>query len=211
MCSIHIIPNNNFLFNIKFMEFLHFLIIILLICCSFFVIFSDNPVHSVLFLILCFCDVSLILFLFNVEFLSILFLIIYVGAIAVLFLFVVMMLNVKSGFNAIFIYKPLIILSTIILVTQIFLNIGNFFYDASINKTMYSNYSVFLDSLTNIDIFGQALFNNFLICFLIAGLILLVAMIGAIVLTFVFKSEKKNELFFKQLSRSDNSLSFLIN
>ena len=190
------------------MEFLHSLVTILLVCCSFFVIFSNNPVHSVLFLIICFCDVSLILFLFNIEFLSILFLIIYVGAIAVLFLFVVMMLNVKAGFSTISVYKPLIILSIIVILTQIFFNIENFFFDISIHKGNFSYYNYNLDSLTNIDVFGQTLFNNFIICFLIAGLILLVAMIGSIVLTFVFKSERKSELFSKQLARSDNFLTF---
>ena len=77
------------------MELLHSFLVSLLLISSIFVIFAENPVHSVLFLILSFFNVSCILLLFQVEFLSLLFLIIYVGAIAVLFLFVIMMLNVK--------------------------------------------------------------------------------------------------------------------
>ena len=175
------------------MEILHFLIISLLIVCSFFVLFSRNPVHSVLFLILCFCSVSFTLFLFNVEFLSLLFLIIYVGAIAVLFLFVVMMLNVKIYTFSNLSYLPFVILFSAILIIQIFINLESIF-----DKTFFTNlnskeliFSINLDSLTNIDVFGQALFNNFLICFLLAGLILLVAMVGAIVLTLTFKSHRK--------------------
>jgi len=202
MCSNHIIPK---IYNL-IMELLHFLIVSLLIVCSFFVLFSTNPVHSVLFLILCFCEVSFILFLFNVEFLSLLFLIIYVGAIAVLFLFVVMMLNVKIYAFTNISYFPFILLSSAILIIQIFINLEKIF-----NNTFHSNLNPFtqtLDSLNNIDVFGQALFNNYLICFLLAGLILLVAMVGAIVLTLTFKSQRKGELFSKQLSRSDNFLSF---
>jgi len=65
-----------------------------------------------------------------------------------------------------------------------------------------------LDDLSNIDVFGQALYNYFVVCFLIAGLILLLSMVGAIILTLKFYSFKKSENFNKQLSRSDNFLSF---
>ena len=74
---------------------LHYFFITILLLSSLFVLISQNPVHSVLFLILAFCNASGILFLFNAEFLGLVFIIIYVGAIAILFLFVVMMLNVK--------------------------------------------------------------------------------------------------------------------
>ena len=200
MCSNHIIPNFN---NIN-MEILHLFLISLLLLSSIFVIFAENPVQSVLFLILSFFNVSCILLLFQVEFLSLLFLIIYVGAIAVLFLFVIMMLNVKvQNSNDLSFIAPLIFFS-IILSTQVFFNIEKIFFNSQTSQT-----SVFLiDTLSNIDIFGQTLYNNFLICFLISGLILLVAIIGAIVLTLHFKSNRKGEIFSRQLSRSDNFLSF---
>ena len=77
------------------MLFLHSFLTFLLLFSSVFVLISENPVHSVLFLILTFCNAAAILLLLNVEFLGLIFIIVYVGAIAVLFLFVVMMLNVK--------------------------------------------------------------------------------------------------------------------
>jgi NADH-quinone oxidoreductase subunit J len=127
-----------------------------------------------------------------------------VGAIAVLFLFVVMMLNVKvQSSNDLSFIAPLIFFG-IILSTQVFFNIEKIFFEP---KSLI-NYGIMFDSLSNIDIFGQTLYNNFLICFLIAGLILLVAMVGAIVLTLSFKSHRKGEIFSRQLSRSDNFLSF---
>ena len=186
------------------MELLHSFLVSLLLISSIFVIFAENPVHSVLFLILSFFNVSCILLLFQVEFLSLLFLIIYVGAIAVLFLFVIMMLNVKvQSSNDLSFIAPLIFFG-IILSTQVFFNVKNLFFEP---KNIL-NYEIIFDSLSNIDIFGQTLYNNFLVCFLIAGLILLVAMVGAIVLTLNFKSHRKGEIFSRQLSRSDNFLSF---
>ena len=189
------------------MQNLHFFLTFLLILSSFLVFISDNPVHSVLFLILTFCNASSILFIFNVDFIGVLFIIIYVGAIAVLFLFVVMMLNVKIYTLNSFSSVPLIFLSSIIVFIQLYLNLDSVFFNFSLINTslIYTN---FLDNLSNIDIFGQALYNYFLTCFLISGLILLVAMIGAIVLTLNFRSHRKTELVNKQMSRSDNFLAF---
>ena len=84
---------------------LHYFFITVLILSSLFVLLSQNPVHSVLFLILAFCNASGILFLFNAEFLGLVFIIIYVGAIAILFL-VVMMLNVKVYSSNTLFYLP---------------------------------------------------------------------------------------------------------
>ena len=78
------------------MTYLHLFLCNLLCTCGFLMCISANPVESVLFLILAFCNAAVILFLFNAEFLGLIFIIIYVGAIAVLFLFVIMMLNIKS-------------------------------------------------------------------------------------------------------------------
>ena len=189
------------------MNYLHYFLSFLLILSSFLVFTSKNPVHSVLFLILAFCNASSILFIFNVDFLGVLFIIIYVGAIAVLFLFVVMMLNVKISMSNNLYLLPIILLSSVVIFIQIYLNLNSIFFDSSINNVFVFEY--YLDNLSNIDVFGQSLYNYFLSCFLIAGLILLVAMIGAIVLTLNFKSNRKNELVNKQLSRSDNFLTFL--
>jgi NADH-quinone oxidoreductase subunit J len=191
------------------MQSLHLLLVFLLIICSFLVFLSHNPVHSVLFLILTFCNAASILFLFNVDFLGVLFIIIYVGAIAVLFLFVVMMLNVKIYSFKNFSYISIIFLCSIILLVQIFLNVENTFFNINTDfNNQYFLFERYLDNLVNIDVFGQALYNYYLICFLIAGLILLVSMVGAIVLTLKFRSNRKSELVFRQLSRSDKFLSF---
>lgn len=191
------------------MLFLHSFLSFLLLFSSIFVLISENPVHSVLFLILTFCNAAAILLLLNVEFLGLIFIIVYVGAIAVLFLFVVMMLNVKIYSSKSFSQKPFIFLAGFISISQIFLLLEKTF---SNSNTLIANDTVsvvsFLDSLSSIDVLGQALYNNYIICFLIAGLVLLVAMIGAIVLTLNFSSQRKNELVFRQLSRSDNFLAF---
>jgi len=191
------------------MEILHTLLISVLILSSLFVFISDNPVHSVLFLILTFCNASAILFLFSAEFLALIFIIIYVGAIAVLFLFVVMMLNVKMFSTISSFYLPFIFLGSFILLIQLFLLVEKAFFGfGNISESSMFQYQESLDSLSNIDVLGQGLYNYFVPCFLLAGLILLVAMIGAIVLTLNFSSHRKNELVYRQLSRSDNFLSF---
>jgi|LauGreSuBDMM15SN_2_FD.fasta_scaffold195215_1 NADH-quinone oxidoreductase subunit J len=188
---------------------LHYFFSFLLLLSSIFVFISKNPVHSVLFLILAFCNASGILFLFNAEFLGLVFIIIYVGAIAVLFLFVVMMLNVKIYSSDEFSYLPFIFLGGFVLVIQVFLVLEKAFSNSIFWSTSLPyNFENFLDPLTSIDVIGQSLYNYYLLCFLLAGLILLVAMIGAIILTLNFSSKRQNELVSRQLSRSDNFLAF---
>lgn len=191
------------------MEILHFFLIFLLLLSSFLVFTSENPVHSVLFLILAFCNAASILIIFNVEFLGLLFIIIYVGAIAVLFLFVVMMLNVKIYSFTKITSSPLFFLINIIFFIQIYFILDEIFTSFNLldNNTIFP-FENNIDSLSNIVVFGQVLYNYYLICFLLAGIILLVAMVGAIILTLNFRSHRKNELVFRQLSRSDNFLSF---
>jgi len=188
------------------MIFLHTLLNIFLIITSLLVIFSRNPVYSVLFLILTFLTASFISILFNAEFLGILFIIIYVGAIAVLFLFVIMMLNIKVLSIVNYFFAPIFLLIGIILFFQLFLNLLNIFSSKDVLEQ--ASFLQSFDGLENINIFGQVLYNYFLIGFLIAGIILLVAMIGAIVLTLNFKNKKKHEINFRQLSRSDKFISF---
>lgn len=191
------------------MQILHSFLTFLLVVSGLFVLISDNPVHSVLFLILTFCNAAAILFLFNAEFLGLIFIIIYVGAIAVLFLFVVMMLNVKIYSSSNFFYYPFILLGGFILAVQIFLFLEKAFSGSSfLLSDSTGHFTLLLDNLNGIDLFGQGLFNYFLLCVLIAGLVLLVAMIGAITLTMNFSSPRKTESVARQLSRSDNFLAF---
>ena len=195
-----------------------FLSLFLLLSCL--VIFnSNNPVYSVLFLILSFLFASIILILFEAEFLSTMFILIYVGAIAVLFIFIVMMINIKNfaTIAASFWFLPFLFILVLLLLfeSNAFLKKVFFSLDLSEDCTINSldliflkNSSYFFDDWPNILIFGQYFFNYFLYCFLLVGLILLLALLGAIVLTLNFNSLQKKEYNFKQLSRSDNFLSY---
>lgn len=196
------------------MEALHTYICFLIIIGGYFVAFSSHPINSVVSLIITFCNAAIVLFFFNIDFLGILFIIIYVGAIAVLFLFVIMMLNIKSrevtGLSA-----NLIVKSSLIFISYhiiLFMCLG-FFSDifspnviSGINDA--TDIVLYLDYLNNIEILGQVLFNYTYVCVLIAGLILLVALIGAIVLTLNFNTSQTTQLATKQLSRSSNILVF---
>lgn len=185
-------------------NFIDFYIIILLslIGCCIFVLISNNSVHSVLYLILCFFHAAIILFLFNIEFLGLTFLIIYVGAIAVLFLFVVMMINVKEDDISITLQEFLI-------------PTGFFMVFYFILRNTFSNWDLsnfyfysFFDDLTNTNIIGQLLYNYSLIEILIAGFILLIAIIGPVILTLNFHN-KKPITSYRQLSRSENVITFI--
>ena len=190
------------------MQILHNILIVLIVFSSSFVFLSENPVHSVLFLIFSLCDAAIILFLFNAEFLGFIFIIIYVGAIAVLFLFVIMMLNLKFNTSRLLVYFPFIFLIIVVFFSETFILVESSFS----NDTIYSSDILnFLDNLTNITIIGQGLYSYYIVAFLIAGLILLVAIIGAICLTLNYSSSRKKELYYRQLSRSDTFLSFFRN
>nr|YP_010620173.1 NADH dehydrogenase subunit 6 [Gredgaria maugeana]WAX04209.1 NADH dehydrogenase subunit 6 [Gredgaria maugeana] len=155
---------------------------------SLLVIFSENSVYSVLFLILTFCNVIFLLLLLGAEFLAFLLLIVYVGAIAVLFLFVVMMLNVKkvySSINLFLIFYIPLILTFLVFLIDFFWNFYSFFDILhNINITLsFMNWINELLGISNIEVIGNVLYTNYCFLFLIAGFILLVAMIGVIVLT----------------------------
>lgn len=202
--------------NLKiYMKQLHLLMCILLLLSSLLVILSNNPVESVLYLILTFCNAGTILFLFNLEFFGLIFIIIYVGAIAVLFLFVVMMINIKQEMTSFFnsttntLFFAILSLIIYIVVINLYLclftsapNLQNLdaFPDSIFNTT--------IDNLNNIDVFGQVLYNFSLFYVPIAGFVLLIALIGSIVLTLNFNKQKKQTFSYKQLARTDNFISF---
>ena len=154
------------------------------------VVFSSNPVHSVLFLIFTFFNVSILFLLSNAEFLAMTLIIVYVGAVAVLFLFVVMMLNInevliKEGFLKYFPFG-------FILITIFLLELFFVFKDITLKNTSSSkmNISELLNKgNTNTESIGIFLYTDFFIVFQISGFLLLVAMIGAIVLA---KNENLN-------------------
>jgi NADH-quinone oxidoreductase subunit J len=198
------------------MEFLHFFLCSLLLLSGLWVSISLNPIESVLFLILAFCNTAAILFIFNVEFLGLLFIIIYVGAVAVLFLFIIMMLNIKNQEVSVLnsnsiknIYDKIkfFVLSFFIIMLFLFLQ-NSFSQDTFLFFDKNFDFVSIFDKLNNIDVLGQVLYNYFIVCFLLAGLVLLIALIGAIVLTLRFNSVKKSQLVSRQLSRTDNFLTF---
>lgn len=181
------------------MKFLHFLLLFFLIISSLLVFISKNPVYSVLYLVLTFCEASSILFIFDIEFLGLLFIIIYVGAIAVLFLFIIMMLQVKFYATKKVEYLSILAFLFFIFIFQLFLSLDKTFHNLDIFSLR--NFSFCLDVLSNIDIFGQILYSYYYLCFLIGGLLLLISMIGSIVLTLIFSINKVKGYSFKQLSR----------
>ena len=165
---------------------------------------SKNTVHSVFFLILDFISISCLFIMIGAEFLGMIMLIVYVGAVAVLFLFVVMMLNVAQQKNQWFAgqstskHIPVgLIISTLIFV-EIIIVIGGWKYKPEIFDI---NNSLGNTSVSNTHSLGQILYTDYIHVFQISGMILLVAMIGAIVLTFRQRSGVKRQSYIKQISR----------
>tara|TARA_B100000963_G_scaffold357355_1_gene379353 strand:- start:25504 stop:26124 length:621 start_codon:yes stop_codon:yes gene_type:complete len=170
------------------------------IASSLAVISARNTIHAVFFLILDFVSVSCLFIMMGAEYLGMLTLIVYVGAVAVLFLFVVMMLNVnlgdlKSGFLS---YLPFGGFIGIVLLIEIGMMIGTWKYKDTFIKT--SEIKINKD-LNNTEAIGNVLYTEYLHYFQISGLILLVAMIGAILLTFRKKDNLKRQDITKQVSR----------
>ena len=165
---------------------------------------SKNTVHSVFFLILDFISLSCLFIMIGAEFLGMIMLIVYVGAVAVLFLFVVMMLNVAQQKNQWFAAKDSskhitigLVISTLIFV-EIIIVIGGWKYKPDLFDV---NNSLSQTSVSNTHSLGQILYTDYIHVFQISGMILLVAMIGAIVLTFRQRSGVKRQSYIKQISR----------
>lgn len=214
MRSNRIIPIR--IYILYYMKQLHLILCILILISGLLVVLSSSPVESVLFLILTFCTAGTMLFFFNLEFFGLIFIIIYVGAIAVLFLFVVMMLNIKlhSSLFGILSLKNVILSLVLLLLTYIiFVNISLCFYTSVpaicyASNIVYSKASYIFDALNNIEVFGQVFYNYFLVYLPLAGFILLISLIGAVVLTLHFNKPKKFILDSRQLSRTDNFITF---
>nr|YP_009511949.1 NADH dehydrogenase subunit 6 [Melanthalia intermedia]AXI97876.1 NADH dehydrogenase subunit 6 [Melanthalia intermedia] len=184
-----------------------------LLISSLMVVSSNNAVYSVLFLILVFCNVAGLLLLLGAEFLSFMLLIVYVGAIAVLFLFVVMMLNIKTDLikSEDFSILPIGLIIFLILLAQLF----NIFIDLNIInlKQDIPTYTIWVSesyNLTNIQTVGHVLYTEYSLLFILSGLILLIAMIGAIVLTMNQKTDIKKQRIELQLIRiASESVKFI--
>ena len=165
---------------------------------------SRNTVHSVFFLILDFISVSCLFIMIGAEFLGMIMLIVYVGAVAVLFLFVVMMLNVVEQKNTLFEsvadgkHIPIGLLISLIIFFEIIIVIGGWKYKPDLLNSISLNIS---PELTNTHSLGYVLYTDYIHLFQLSGIILLVAMVGAIVLTFRKRSGIKRQSYFKQISR----------
>ena len=165
---------------------------------------SKNTVHSVFFLILDFISISCLFIMIGAEFLGMIMLIIYVGAVAVLFLFVVMMLNVAQQKNQWFSAKesskhiPVGVIISTIIFFELIIVIGGWKYKPDLVSSMSLNID---SSISNTHAIGYVLYTDYIHIFQLSGMILLVAMIGAIVLTFRQRSGVKRQSYFSQISR----------
>lgn len=219
--------------------------IILIVFClinaiaSFLVISVNNPVYSVLFLILAFINSSIITFLIGHEFLAYILTIVYVGAIAILFLFIIMMLDIKtetSFFNLNYLFFPFGLLLFLLFLNQLYIaynpientntlissvnptellyylfqNSPTQYFTLSLNN-IYINWEYFLDTTLDLSIFGYYIYKEYALYFILTGFILLIAMIGAIILTInlTFNINLiKNQSLARQISRRNNIIYF---
>ena len=178
---------------------------IIAIISAVMVIVSKNTVHSVFFLILDFISISCLFIMIGAEFIGMIMLIVYVGAVAVLFLFVVMMLNVAQQKNQWLsstkssTHIPVGLIISLIIFFELIIVIGGWKYKPDLIKSLSS-----LDispEVTNTHAIGNVLYTDYIHLFQLSGMILLVAMVGAIVLTFRQRKGIKRQSYFKQISR----------
>ena len=177
---------------------------IIAILSAIMVIASRNTVHSVLFLILDFISISCLFIMIGAEFLGMMMLIVYVGAVAVLFVFVVMLMNVgeqklswfrgstKSTHIPIGLIVGFVILLELIVIT------GGWKYKASFSATTFLT---FYKDFTNPHLIGNVMYTEYIHLFQISGIILLLSMVGAIVLTYRKREGIKKQDYFRQVSR----------
>ena len=166
---------------------------------------SRNTVHSVFFLILDFITISCLFIMIGAEFIGMIMLIVYVGAVAVLFLFVVMMLNVSQQKNDWLRgekdsnHIPVGLLISSVIFFELIIVVGGWKYKPELLDT-FSSIGINLNT-TNTHEIGKVLYTDYIHLFQLSGMILLVAMIGAIVLTFRKREGIRKQSYFKQISR----------
>jgi len=177
------------------------------------VIISKNTIYSVFFLILVFVSVSILFIMIGAEFLGMIMLIVYVGAVAVLFLFVVMMLNIveqitkRSSRKGFINYISVGSIVGVIIFLELLVVIGGWKYKGTFIPLSDININV---DLSNTHVLGNILYTDYIHLFQIAGMILLVAMIGAITLTFSKRENIKRQNYFEQIQREKTSAVSLV-
>ena len=177
------------------------------------VIVSRNTVYSVFFLILVFISISILFIMIGAEFLGMIMLIVYVGAVAVLFLFVVMMLNITEQLTKRSSRKGLVynisvgsIIGAIIFL-ELLVVIGGWKYKGTFVPLSAENLNL---NISNTHALGNILYTDYIHLFQISGMILLVAMIGAITLTFSKRENIKRQSYFDQIQREKDSAVSLV-
>jgi len=174
-----------------------------------FLFFSNNPIHSILFLILLFFESTVILSFLNLEFVSLLFILFYVGAIAVLFLFVIMMLRVKLDEFDVLLFLPVNFALNSYLIIYMLSYMQPFTY---LPGVFYSSDFICFENceenLNELFIIGQVLYNFGIVLVVIAGLVLLLGLVGSVILSLDFKKLRLNNAVFRRLSRTSNFVSF---
>lgn len=173
------------------------------IAAAFMVISARNPVHAVLFLILTFFNVAGLFILMGAEYLAMLLVVVYVGAVMVLFLFVVMMLDVdyaelRQGFLQ---YLPAGVIIGLMLLTELVLVVGAWIVTPELVGTGASPAPKGEAAISNIEALGRIIYTDYVFYFEVSGLILLVAMIGAIVLTLHHRTNVKRQNIADQVAR----------
>jgi NADH-quinone oxidoreductase subunit J len=183
---------------------LFYIFAVIAVASGVMVVSSRNPVHSVLFLILAFFNAAGLFILLGAEFLAMILVIVYVGAVAVLFLFVVMMLDIdfarlRSGFMR---YLPIGSIVGLMLLTELVLIFGSWVYSPDISGLRAAPLPVAPTTLTNTRALGDLIYTRYVFVFQLAGLVLLVAMIGAIVLTLRHRVGVRRQSIPQQVGRT---------
>ena len=184
-------------------SFFFYFFSVIAIFSALMVITSRNTVNSVFFLILDFISIGCLFIMVGAEFLGIILLIVYVGAVAVLFLFVVMMLNVAQQKQSWFIGKksthiPSGLFVSVVIFLELLVVIGGWKYKEDImsSSTLYVN-----ENISNTHSIGSVMYTDYILYFQISGIILLLSMIGAIVLTYRKREGVKRQNYFTQVGR----------
>ena len=185
-----------------FLTFAFYMFAVIAVVASFVVITARNPVHSVLFLILVFFNSAGLFVLLGAEFLAMILVVVYVGAVAVLFLFVVMMLDVSISEvrEGVLHYLPLGALIGFVLLMELGVIAGGWTFAPGVEKNFIEQPNT--SSVTNTVALGNVIYTHYAYYFQTAGFILLVAMIGAIVLTHRTRTGVLKQKVQDQLSRN---------
>lgn len=199
----------------------------LIFICSLLSIFSKNTIHSILYLILVFCNGSGLLLLYNVDYIAMVYVVVYIGAIAVLFLFVVMMLNIKllELNDNFWQYAPIGIIISLLILSELLISLTTAFYSSLSDSYSSNNALGWVDALSTVDHvnlnytewfstiissdliqnIGSIMYTYYFFGFILSSFILLVAMIGSISLTLKSELTPRRQNLFNQISRNFDS------